>query len=109
MIPVVFKSFLQQLLHATEMGTVQWREAEVTSYYCQKNGRTVVVSKHFDPDREISEIRVRFESKGKITPFSVYDYESSDYTELDNLFNAVIANANKVESELSDFFADSDE
>lgn len=69
----------------------------------------MVVSKHFDPDREVAEIRVGFEAKGRITPFSVYGHEEPDYSQLDNLFNAIIANANEVELDLDKFFSDPDQ
>jgi hypothetical protein len=105
MIPTVFKPFMKQLLSATEARTVAWREADGNSYYCQQNGGTIVLSRHFDPDREIAEIRVRFESKGRITPFSVYDSEGSDYMQLDDLYSAIIANANDVHIDLKAFFS----
>ena len=106
MIPVAFKAFLARLLPATELGEIRWREAEAISYFCNHNGHTLTLSRHFDYDREVSSIRFSIETSGKITPFTVYNYEEADYSQMDGLFDAVIANANEVHLDLDDFFAD---
>ena len=103
MIPRTLRSFISQLHTATEKDELSWHEADSLAYYCNHKEHSLHISSHFDTDREISSYHFRIVTNGKVTPFSVNDDEE-DYPTMRRLYEAVIANANDVASDISDFF-----
>jgi hypothetical protein len=105
MIPLAFRKFLSQLQLATEEGRISWNEADAHAYFCDHKDYTVHVSAHIDSDRDISVFRFRFRSKnGKLSPFIVREDEDRDYEVMLRLYEAVVANANKVGDDFVKFF-----
>lgn len=103
MIPKSLRSFISQLQAATEKEKLAWYEADATAYFCDHKNHTLHIGSHFDEDRGISSLHFRLVTDGKLTPFTVRDDES-DYEDMRNLYEAVIANANNVGSDIEGFF-----
>ncbi|MFN3439908.1 MAG: hypothetical protein ACK41V_19585 [Acidovorax sp.] len=103
MIPKALRSFVYQLQPATEKGQLSWSEADGLAYFCDHKNHTLHISSHFDEDRGVSSFYFRIVTNGKSTPFSVRDFDE-DFETMRALYEAVIANANDVGSDIEDFF-----
>ena len=103
MIPKALRSFILQLQSATEKNQLSWNEADSLAFFCDHKNHTLHISTHFDEDRGVSSFHFRLATGGKSTPFTVRDDEE-DYETMRNLFEAVIANANDVGTDIADFF-----
>jgi hypothetical protein len=103
MIPKAFRSFIGQVHAATEAGDLSWNEGDGSAFYCDHKTHTLHISAHFDADREESSIHFRIVTGIKSTPFSVRDDEE-DYLVMRRLYEAVVANANDVGTDIADFF-----
>lgn len=103
MIPKAFKKFIYDLLSATDSHALSWNEADGSAYFCDHKNYTLHLTAHFDEERGQSSFFFRMVTEGKTTPFSVRDDEE-DYEAMRNLYEAVVANANNVEDDISKFF-----
>lgn len=103
MIPKTLRTFILQLQSATEKNQLSWNEADALAYFCDHKNHTLHIGSHFDEDRGVSSFHFRLVTDGKLTPFTVRDDEE-DYETMRNLYEAVIANANDVGSDIADFF-----
>lgn len=104
MIPKTLRTFILQLQSATEKNQLSWNEADALAYFCDHKNHTLHISSHFDEERGVSSFHFRLVTGGKITPFTVRDDDEEDYETMQNLYEAVIANANDVGSDIADFF-----
>ena len=107
MIPSRFQVFMEFVLKQTQSKKLQWIPGEGGSFIASHNDMSLYISSEFDPDREVSSFWFRLNgSDGQSTPFSVYDFEGSDYQFMRVLFEEVIFNANNAERDLERFMRD---
>ena len=105
MIPKIFRTFISDLIAATENGKVKWRELDSSTFSCDHKNHTLHLSSYFDEDRAVSMIFFRFVTDEKVTPFSVRDDEDgTDYQVMTQLLQVVAANANDVSTDIENFF-----
>lgn len=103
MIPRAFRSFVHDLLNATNKGDLQWTEGNVDAYFCSRRDATVHVSSHMDHDADKTYIRLLFSAAGRVTPFAVTRGET-DFPGMEGLYTSVVASANHVDEDLKQFF-----
>ena len=104
MIPSKFQKFMDFVLKQTQSGKLEWISGEGSSYIAAHDNMSLYISSEFDPDREVSSFWFRLHgSDGSSTPFSVYDFERSDYQDMRVLFEEIIFNANNAERDLEKF------
>lgn len=104
MIPAAFSTFIDRLRPETENNKIIWKEGGQWSYFCIHKNYKLYISRHFNVDHEVASFNFRVDVDGRSTPFTVWDYEAQDYREMDQLFQAIIANANTVQDDLDQFF-----
>lgn len=94
---------MAQLHEETEKGNFQWFMGDHRAYFCNHKKFTLSIDRFYDPDREVDSFHFSLTKGIKNSPFSVYDTES-DYRFMKNFYEAVIANANGVSTDIEGFF-----
>jgi hypothetical protein len=104
MIPASLKSFMEQLLPATENGGISWQEGMgAGTYKCIHKDYTLEISYYYDPDRDVSMYTFSINRKGKSASFTVYDNQS-DFSFMSGLASAIEINAAGLDNIAEDFF-----
>jgi hypothetical protein len=104
MIPKALRNFVYTAFKETENFNLAWHQADSGSYFCDHKENTLHISYYFDSDRGQSLYSFHIVINGKTTPFTVRDSEDEDFETMANFYEAVIANANTANDDLSNFF-----
>ena len=105
MIPKTMRSFVMDVIRATENETLRWREGDGNAFFCDHKDFTLHVGEYFDADREIDSFYFRMRGAGRNLGFSVWENEDEDdFRLLKSLYENISVNAADVSEVLKDFF-----
>jgi hypothetical protein len=105
MIPSSLKTFMDQLLPATENRGISWQEGMGNgTYKCNHKDYALEISYYYDPDRDVSMYTFSINRKGKSASFTVYDNQV-DFSFMSGLSSAIEINAAGLDNIAQDFFS----
>jgi hypothetical protein len=104
MIPIEYKSFINDIIARTESRTAKWKVLRTNTFILTIKTSSIEVGHFVDEDRERSIYTFRYRNiANKVeTGFNVNSLEE-DWDVMDHLFTVASASANNVSSELSNF------
>jgi len=104
MIPPQLRSFVFQLIDATNSGAVQWTPGEWPAFFCSHKDFTIHLASRPREYDETTLLLMRIESPdGSLAFFEVSQYEE-DFVTMNALFDSVSVNASNMAQKLQNFF-----